>query len=70
MMNNKFNQKVSFTHESIHVEEIHFHLGDILPHDWNYAESDNTILKLVLHYSDPYGRDKRKTITLPSTTIL
>lgn len=66
-----FSQSVSLSHKSVHVEEIHFHLGDILPSDRpNYGESDNTILKVVMHFSDPYGRDRTKTMTLPSTTIL
>lgn len=60
----------AFEHKSIRVDEIHFHLGDVLPPGSNYRDEDNVTLKLVLHYSDPYGRDKTKTITLPSTTIL
>lgn len=61
----------AFSHKSIRVEELHVHLGDILPPGYQYGEAqDNTILKFVLHYSDPYGRDKQKTITLPATTIL
>lgn len=69
-MMESYNQDVRLTHNSIRVEELHFHLGDILPQNVNYTEDDNVTLKIVLHYSDPYGRDKRKTITLPSTTIL
>lgn len=60
----------AFSHKSIRVDEIHFHLGDILPPGSLYHDGDNVTLKLVLHYSDPYGRDKTKTITLPSTAIL
>lgn len=67
---NRSTQTVSVTHESIRVEELHFHLGDILPHGMNYSEDENVVLKVVMHYSDPHGRPMRKTLTLPSTTIL
>ena len=69
-MSKRTEQQVSVEHLSVRVEELHFHLGDILPHGTNYSQDDNVTLKVILHFSDPYGRDKRRTIILPSTTIL
>lgn len=66
----KSNQTVTVDHVSIRVEELHLHLGDILPHGMNYTQEDNVTLKVIVHYSDPYGRDRRKVITLPDTMIL
>lgn len=65
----KSNQTVTVQHESIRVEELHFHLGDILPPGMNYSQDENVTLKVVLHFSDPYGRPRRKVITLPQTVI-
>lgn len=65
-----FENRVPMTLTTINVQEIHFHLGDILPGTLNYSKADNITLKVVMHYSDPYGRERTKTMTLPSTTIL
>lgn len=71
-MTARYEPRVPMTQESHLVHEIHFHLGDILPPGMNYQadEEVNVSLKVTLHYSDPWGREKTKTITLPSTTIL
>lgn len=56
---------------TVTVHEIHFSLGDILPYDKiNYTPYDNVTLKVIMHYSDPDGRGRTKTMTLPSTTIV
>ena len=65
-----YNSKVPIIHESVRIEELHMHLGDLLPQNMNYSQDDNVVLKIVVHFSDPYGRPRSKTITLPSTTIL
>lgn len=70
MTNGKYNANVSLNLETIKVQEIHFHLGDILPNNLNYSEDDTTTLKVIMHYSNPYGKDCSKTITLPATVIL
>jgi hypothetical protein len=73
-----FDRNVPLTMDVIHVQEIHFHLGDILPgsgivrpglrsESW---DSDKVTLKVIMHYSDPQGRDRTKTMTLPATTII
>lgn len=67
---NSYENRVSFEKNSVLVHEIHFSLGDILPDGLNYSEDGNVTLKVTMHYSDPFGRDRRKTFTLPSTTIL
>lgn len=67
----RYNANVSTELSTIMVHEIHFHLGDILPQDKiQYTQDDNVTLKVIMHYSDPYGRDRTKTMTLPSTTII
>lgn len=67
----RYDATVSTELTTVMVHEIHFHLGDILPHDKiNYTQDDNVTLKVIMHYSDPFGRDRTKTMTLPSTTII
>jgi hypothetical protein len=67
----RYDATVSTELSTVMVHEIHFHLGDILPAEkMNYGESEDVTLKVIMHYSDPYGRDRTKTMTLPSTTIL
>lgn len=69
-MAQRYDNNVSFRTESVLVHEIHFHLGDVLAPGMNYREQENTTLKVTMHYSDPFGHDRTKTFTLPSTTIL
>lgn len=69
-MANRYDTTVTFERQSVLVHELHFHLGDILPGGLNYSEAENTTLKVTMHYSDPFGHDRTKTFTLPSTTIL
>lgn len=67
---NRSTQNVSIQCEEIRVVELSFHLGDILPPGMNYTQNEDTVLKVTMHYSDLYGRPRRKTITLPATSIL
>ena len=59
-------QRVSITHETTITHEISMHLGDILPQDLNYSTDENAVIKVTIRYSDPYGRPRSKSITLPA----
>ena len=63
-------QNVPVDHLSVRVEELHVHLGDILPAGTNYQGKDNVTVNLIVHYVDESGRDKRKTISFHSTGLL
>jgi hypothetical protein len=73
MRNNRHNlNNVPIDVRSIRIEEIHVHLGDILPPGVNYSSEgeENVDLKLVVHFSDPVGRPRRKVLTFPGTMLL
>lgn len=65
----RFENRVPLEARVVKTVEVSFHLGDILPPGQNYKASDDTDLKVTMHYMDTNGRSRRKTFTLPSTDI-
>lgn len=60
--------RIPIRSESVHIERFHLNLGDLI--NGQYDQTDgNASIEIVIHYSDDFGRDKHKTVSLPGFLI-
>ena len=60
---------VPIRHNTVRIEEIEMHLGDLLPPHVNYVQDSNVTLRVRVHYIDPDGRERNKVLNFPATSL-